>query len=212
MGGTANPAQWLMFGGDYSAKRHSPLTQITPQNVNRLVHQWTFQNGAQNQFETTPLVYDGVLYVTGLNNTAWALDARTGRPFWRYRRQLPEDLRVCCGPVNRGFGVLAHRLFMTTLDAHLAALDSRTGDVLWDVELDDYKKGYAVHARAARRQEQGNRRRRRRRVPARRGSSPPTIPRPAAGCGASAPCPRRVRRAARRGKPTPPSAAAPASG
>ncbi|MBM3773448.1 MAG: PQQ-dependent dehydrogenase, methanol/ethanol family [Acidimicrobiia bacterium] len=138
-----NPSQWLMFGGDYGAKRHSPLTQITPQNVGRLVHQWTFQNGTQNQFETTPLVYDGVLYVTGLNNTAWAIDARTGKTFWRYRRQLPEDLRVCCGPVNRGFGVLAHRLFMATLDAHLVALDSRTGEILWDIALDDYKKGYA---------------------------------------------------------------------
>lgn len=142
--GPGGAGQWLMFGGDYGARRHSPLTQITPQNVSRLVHQWTFQNGFQNQFETTPLFYDGVLYATGLNNTAWAIDARTGRTFWRYRRQLPEDLRVCCGPVNRGFGVLAHRLFMTTLDAHLVALDSRTGEVLWDAVLDDYKKGYAA--------------------------------------------------------------------
>ena len=143
LAGAANPEQWLMFAGDYSGRRHSPLTQVTPQNVNRLVHQWTFQTGTLGMFEATPLVYDGVLYVTGANNHAWALDARTGRTFWRYRRELPDDLRVCCGPVNRGFAALGNRLFMTTLDAHLIALDARTGAVLWDVALDDYKKGYA---------------------------------------------------------------------
>src|SRR5687768_9547744 len=143
LAGAANTSQWLMFGGDYSGRRHSPLTQVTPQNVNRLAHQWTFQTGTLGMFETTPLVHDGVLYVTGPNNFAWALDARTGRTFWRYRRELPDDLRVCCGPVNRGFAALGNRLFMTTLDAHLVSLDARTGAVLFDVPLDDYKKGYA---------------------------------------------------------------------
>jgi alcohol dehydrogenase (cytochrome c) len=144
LGGTANGSHWLMFGGDYSGRRHSPLTQVTPQNVNRLIHEWTFQTGTLGAFETTPIVHDGVLYVTGPNNHAWALDARTGRSFWRYRRELPEDLRVCCGPVNRGFAIHGNRLFMTTLDAHLVALDARTGTALFDVELDDHKKGYAA--------------------------------------------------------------------
>jgi alcohol dehydrogenase (cytochrome c) len=144
LAGTANQSQWLMFGGDYTSRRHSPLTQLTPQNVHRLVHQWTFQTGTLGMFETTPLLIDGTLYVTGPNNHAWALDARTGRSFWRYRRELPDDLRVCCGPVNRGFAALGNRLFMTTLDAHLVSLDARTGGVLWDVPLDDYKKGYAA--------------------------------------------------------------------
>ena len=84
-----------------------------------------------------------MLYVTGPNNFAWALDAKTGKSFWRYRRTLPADLRVCCGPVNRGFAMLGNRLFMTTLDAHLIALDARTGEVVWDIALEDYKKGYA---------------------------------------------------------------------
>ena len=96
LAGTSNQSQWLMFGGDYSARRHSPVTQISPQNVSRLVHQWTFQTGTLGMFEATPLVIDGVLYVTGPNNYAWALDARTGRQFWRYRRALPDDMRVCC--------------------------------------------------------------------------------------------------------------------
>jgi alcohol dehydrogenase (cytochrome c) len=141
--GHRDQSQWLMAGGDYTAQRHSPLTQVTPQNVGRLAHQWTFQTGTLGALETTTLVHDGVLYVTGPNNYAWALDARTGKSFWRYRRTLPADLRVCCGPVNRGFAMLGNRLFMTTLDAHLMALDARTGEVVWDIALDDYKKGYA---------------------------------------------------------------------
>ena len=91
LAGTTNPSHWLMFAGDYSGRRHSPLTQVTPQNVNRLVHEWTFQTATLGAFETTPLVHDGVIYATGANNHAWALDARTGRSFWRYRRELPAD-------------------------------------------------------------------------------------------------------------------------
>ena len=87
---------------------------------------------------------DGVLYVTGFNNNAWAIDARSGRTIWRYRRDLPEDLKLCCGAVNRGFAVLGDRLFMTTLDAHLIALDMKTGTLLFDVELADYKLGYSA--------------------------------------------------------------------
>ena len=141
--GHKDQSQWLMFGGDYTAQRHSPLTQVTPQNVTRLAHQWTFQTGTLGALETTTLVHDGVLYVTGPNNVAWALDAKTGKSFWRYRRTLPADLRACCGPVNRGFAILGNRLFMTTLDAHLIALDARTGELVWDIALEDYKKGYA---------------------------------------------------------------------
>ena len=85
------------------------------------------------------------MYVTGPNGFAWALDARTGRPFWRYRRELPNDLTYgASAPVNRGFGVLGNRLFMTTLDAHLVALDMKTGSVLWDIELADYKIGHSA--------------------------------------------------------------------
>jgi alcohol dehydrogenase (cytochrome c) len=96
-------------------------------------------------FETTPLAWDGVLYVTGSNNLAWALDGRTGRPFWQYRRDLPNDLTYgASAPVNRGFAMLGDRLFMVTLDAHLLAFDRLTGSVLWDVVLADYKVGYAA--------------------------------------------------------------------
>ena len=83
-------------------------------------------------------------YLTGPDNHAWALDARTGRQIWHYRRQLPEGLNVCCGRVNRGFAIRGDRLYMTTLDAHLVALDSRTGNVLFDVEIDDHTKSYTA--------------------------------------------------------------------
>ena len=115
-----------------AGERHSPLTQITPRTCSGLVPVWTFQTGTLARgrgFETTPLALDGVLYVTGPNNYAWAIDARTGRPFWEYRRELPSDLTYgASAPVNRGFGILGERLFMVTLDAHLLALDRRTGE------------------------------------------------------------------------------------
>ena len=146
--GLQEPDQWLTYSGDYSGQRHSPLTQITPDNVQDLHSVWTFQTGTFARgrgFETTPLLYDGVLYVTGSNNFAWALDAVTGRAFWEYRRDLPDDLTYgAIAPVNRGFAILGNRLFMVTLDAHLLAFDRRTGEILWDVELADYRIGYSA--------------------------------------------------------------------
>jgi alcohol dehydrogenase (cytochrome c) len=148
LAGLANPTRWLTYSGDYSGQRHSPLTQITPENVRRLSAQWTFQaeTMALNRgFEATPLAVDGVLYVTGSHNYAWALDGRTGRPFWKYRRELPNNLTYgASAPVNRGFAILGDRLFMVTLDAHLLAMDSRTGQIIWDVVLEDYRVGYSA--------------------------------------------------------------------
>jgi alcohol dehydrogenase (cytochrome c) len=148
LGGLKNPARWVTYSGDYTGRRHSPLTQITPENVRRLAAQWTFQSetlAPGRGFEATPIVIDGILYVTGSNNYAWAIDARTGRAIWRYRRELPRDLTAgSVYPVNRGFAVLGDRLFMATLDAHLVSLDTKTGNVLWDVTLEDYRHGYSA--------------------------------------------------------------------
>src|SRR5690242_9661671 len=139
----ADGSRWLSFGGNYANQRYSPLTQITAENVSRLVPQWTFQTGTLGNFETTPLVRDNVLYVTGPQNVAWAIDARTGRQIWRYRRELPNGLTACCGLVNRGFAILGDKLYMVTLDAHLLALDARTGSVVWDATMEDFSIGYA---------------------------------------------------------------------
>ena len=133
--GLKDPTTWLMVGGNYNSQRHGPLTQLTPQNVDRLTPQWMFQTelvGPGRGFEATPLVVDGVMYISGINNNAWAIDARTGRMIWHYQRDLPDAIQICCGRVNRGFGILGDKRYMGTLDAHLVALDRRTGKVVWD--------------------------------------------------------------------------------
>ena len=146
--GLENPTRWLTYSGDYSSKRHSPLADIAPENVHTLVAQWTFQARAMppsRGWEGTPLVVDGVLYVTGNNNMAWAIDARTGREIWSYRRELPEDLTYGgANLVNRGFGILEDHLFMATLDAHVIALDRSNGEIVWDVPFADYALGHAA--------------------------------------------------------------------
>jgi alcohol dehydrogenase (cytochrome c) len=144
LAGLKDPTKWLTYSGTYDGHRHSPLTQITPANVHQLNALWTFQTGVLGSFQATPIVIDDVVYITGFNNNAWALDARTGRPIWRYRRDLPEQMFLCCGAVNRGFAVLGDQLFMTTLDAYLVSLDMRTGALLYEVKLEDYARGYSA--------------------------------------------------------------------
>ena len=144
--GLKDPSRWVTYAGDLSAQRHSPLTQITPQNVKGLTPVWTFQTETPGKFEATPLVIDGVIYVTGPEDIGWAIDARTGRQIWRYRRDVMQGVIACCGRVNRGFAVLGDRLFKTTLDAHVVALNIKTGAVIWDATLEDYKKAYSSSA------------------------------------------------------------------
>ena len=140
---SATPANWLQYSATYDGHRFSSLSQINRDNVSHLAAQWVFQSPVPGFFENTPLVVDGIMYVSAQENTAVALDARTGRRLWSYKRALPEKLRACCGHVNRGFAILGTRLFLATLDAHVIALDSATGNVLWDVEAADYSQGYA---------------------------------------------------------------------
>jgi alcohol dehydrogenase (cytochrome c) len=136
------PQNWLTYSGNYAGWRHSALKQVTTANAKQLALQWAFQVADLGQLETTPLEVDGVLYGTAQNGRAFALDARTGRALWRYQRNLPDKLQPCCGMVNRGFAVLGDRLFLATLDAHVIALDTKTGGVLWDVTAADYRKAY----------------------------------------------------------------------
>src|SRR5260370_6138340 len=135
------PQNWLMYSGDYSGHRFSTLDQINTSNASALVPNWAYQTMAGGKFETTPLVVDGILYATGQDDRAFALDARTGRPIWQYQRALPGDIRPCCGRVNRGLAILGDKVFMGTLDSHVIALDTKTGNVVWDVTAVDYTKG-----------------------------------------------------------------------
>lgn len=140
---SATPSNWLQYSATYEGHRFSSLSQINRENVSQLTSQWVFQTSTPGFFENTPLVVDGIMYVTGPENLAFAVDARTGRRLWSYKRTLPEKIRACCGHTNRGFAILGSRLFMATLDAHVVALDAATGNVLWDVQAADYAQGYA---------------------------------------------------------------------
>ncbi len=140
----SEPANWLTYSGGYAGHRHSRLAQITPANVARLKPVWTYQANNLNKFETSPLAIDGVLYISEPPSNAAALDGRTGRPLWFYRRSIPPEVRACCGQVNRGLAVLDDSLFLGTLDAHLVALDLKTGRVRWDTTVADYKLGYSI--------------------------------------------------------------------
>jgi alcohol dehydrogenase (cytochrome c) len=137
------PQNWLTYSGDYKGWRYSGLKQINASNIGQLAVHWVFQTGILGKFETTPLVIDGIMYVTGQDNLACALDARTGRLLWRYKHPLPERVLPCCGRVNRGFAALGNKVFLATLDAHVVALDAKTGNVVWDVVAEDYRKGYS---------------------------------------------------------------------
>jgi alcohol dehydrogenase (cytochrome c) len=137
------PQNWMTYSGDYSGRRFSGLDQVNITNARTLVAKWVYQTGATGKLETTPLVVDGIMYATGQDDRAFALDARTGRPIWMYQRQIPADIRPCCGRVNRGLAILGDKVFLGTLDAHVVALDSKTGNVVWDVVAADYRTGHS---------------------------------------------------------------------
>ena len=139
----AEPQNWLTYWGDFRGTHYSGLKQITPVNAPNLKSKWTYQLGG-NTVETTPLVVDGIMFVTGPLNDATALDARTGRQLWHYTRRLPKVASHCTVMTNRGFAVLGDRLYMATLDTRLVALDAKSGNVIWDIEVDDYKKGLSI--------------------------------------------------------------------
>lgn len=147
LAGLKNAGRWVTFSGDYTGQRHSPLVQIAPSNVAGLQEQWTFDSGlpvGNRGTEATPLFFGGQLYLTGLAGHAWAIDARTGKPSWTYRREYPTGMVNCCGAINRGFGVLGDVLYMGTIDARLIALNVKDGSVIWEAPVADGSKGYSV--------------------------------------------------------------------
>ncbi|MYI74331.1 MAG: PQQ-dependent dehydrogenase, methanol/ethanol family [Acidobacteria bacterium] len=139
----AEPHNWLTYSGGYFSQRYSELDQITPANVTDLSLQWVYQARAGGPWQSTPIVVDGVMYLTQRPNDVVALDARTGRVYWVYSYPTPPDHRACCGANNRGVAVLGDRVFMATLDAHVVALDAATGAELWNVEIADKNLAYA---------------------------------------------------------------------
>ena len=138
------PHNWLMYSGTYMSQRHSLLTKITKANVKQLEFKWAFQAQSLQSFEASPLVVDGVMYLTQPPNDVVALDAKTGRVFWIYQYKPLSTARPCCGQVNRGLAILGNTLFMATIDARLVAIDAREGQPLWRADVAPPEDGNAM--------------------------------------------------------------------
>ena len=145
---TENPNDWLIYGGNYAATWFSPLKQIDTTNVSRLAPAWAFSMGILGGQDGVPVVSNGIMYVTSAWSKLFALDARTGALLWMYEADLPENISavLCCDVVNRGVAVLGDKVYWATLDAHLLALDARTGKVIWNVPVADWQAGYTLTA------------------------------------------------------------------
>ena len=140
------PENWLTYSGQLNGQRYSRLDQINRLNAAELELKWAYQLPVLDRAETTPLVVDGVMFITEAPSNVTAVDARDGRPYWRYEYPLQDDLKICCGRNNRGVAILGETLYMSTLDAHLVAIDARTGNLRWDVEVAEAEKGYSKTA------------------------------------------------------------------
>ena len=137
-------ANWISYNGDYTGRRFSSLAQITPANVEQLRAQWVFHARDANALEVTPVVVNGVMFVTSAND-AYALDARTGRAIWRYSRPITEGLIDDASQHhNRGVAVWHSRVYLETDNAHLLCLDARSGHLLWDVPYAEGNKNYGA--------------------------------------------------------------------
>jgi alcohol dehydrogenase (cytochrome c) len=127
---------WLLPGRDYAGQRYSPLDAINSSTLGRLVPKWIYQSGIPATFQATPIVADGVMYVSLPFSSVVALDARTGRQIWRYEHKRGKG-RLCCGPANRGVSIGYGKVFVATVDGQLVALDARTGKPAWTIALAD---------------------------------------------------------------------------
>jgi len=128
---------WLTYHGDYTGRRNSSLTQITPENVHQLTLAWAWNSGQGGPLKSSPILVNGVLYLTAPDNI-WAVDARTARQIWRYTYPNNEGFHIG----HRGAAVYKDSVFLTTPDAHLIALDAKDGKVKWNVMIADAKKGF----------------------------------------------------------------------
>ena len=146
-----NPAsrEWLHVGGDWSNSRYSTLTQITRDNVKTLKGAWVTHLGsglgAKYSLETTPVVKDGVMYLTTGNDDVFALDARTGALIWEHKSGIDQNIStVCCGWDNRGVAVGDGKLFVGQLDGRFVALDTRNGKPVWQTQVGKWQDGYTI--------------------------------------------------------------------
>lgn len=126
---------WPTYGMNLKAQRYASLSQINQKNVHQLALAWKVETGVKATFQATPIVVDGVMYVSLPYNHVLALDAVTGKQLWKYTHARKTDWPMCCGPANRGVAVAEGKVFIGTVDARLIALDAKTGEKQWDIEL-----------------------------------------------------------------------------
>jgi alcohol dehydrogenase (cytochrome c) len=134
---------WLTYGHDYGEQRFSPLTEISVRNVSKLTPVYVFHTGVIGAFETSPIVADGVMYLTTARDGVFAIDAKTGHLRWK-RDPLRGNFRQCCGPVNRGVAIARDLVVLGQLDDNVVALDRNTGAVRWSTRIADNKRGYSI--------------------------------------------------------------------
>jgi alcohol dehydrogenase (cytochrome c) len=138
------PQNWLTYSGTTLSQRHSPLTQITPDNAKDLTLKWVFQSRSLEKHEVTPLVLDGVMYTVQGINDVFALDAATGKTIWSYTYKPDPVAHNCCGQLTRGLALLDDKVFLATLDANLIALNARTGKEVWKTQVANAKAWYSM--------------------------------------------------------------------
>ncbi|NNG02567.1 MAG: PQQ-binding-like beta-propeller repeat protein [Inquilinus sp.] len=134
---------FLHTNGNYAQTRYYPSRQINAENVKDLRPAWIFQTEIVDTMETTPIVVDGIMYITTAFNHVYALDARTGEQIWHFKHNMGPITTYCCGPNNRGVAVFGDMLYMGTLDAKLLGLDAKTGKLVWETEIADPELGYS---------------------------------------------------------------------
>ena len=135
------PRNWLSFRRTYNGWGFSPLDQIDTDNVDELMPVWSLSTGVTEGHQAPPIVNDGIMFITTPANQVLAIDARGGELIWRYRRELPLDLQQL-HPTNRGVGLYGDRVYIGTVDAVVVALNARTGEVVWETAVEDYRTGY----------------------------------------------------------------------
>jgi PQQ-dependent dehydrogenase (methanol/ethanol family) len=134
---------FLHTNGNYDQTRYHPANQINTGNVGKMHVAWIFQTDVKESLETSPIVVNGVMYVTTSFSHVYALNAKTGEMYWHYKHKMGPITTFCCGPNNRGVAISDDKVFVATLDAKLIALDAKTGSVLWEAQVGDPELGYS---------------------------------------------------------------------
>ena len=144
----ASTGDVLTNGMGRNLQRFSPLDILNKDNVKNLMPAWAFSLGGEKQRgqETQPIVHDGVMYITGSYSRLYAIDIKTGKELWQFDARLPEGILPCCDVINRGAAIYGDNIYFGTLDARIVALNAKTGDVVWNKKIADYKEGYSYTA------------------------------------------------------------------